>query len=62
MKKEGWGGGGSRVVVFQRGQGDEAQLKPGVDADDVSNGPTTSPNAVPFSWAEQMDSEDLYAQ
>lgn len=29
MKKEGWGGGGSRVVVFQRGQGDLAQLKPG---------------------------------
>ncbi|XP_034386464.1 unconventional myosin-If isoform X1 [Cyclopterus lumpus] len=29
VKKEGWGGGGSRVVVFQRGQGDLAQLKPG---------------------------------
>uniref|UniRef100_A0A673A6K2 Osteoclast-stimulating factor 1 n=1 Tax=Sphaeramia orbicularis TaxID=375764 RepID=A0A673A6K2_9TELE len=29
VKKEGWGGGGSRVVVFQRGQGDQAQLKPG---------------------------------
>lgn len=29
MKKEGWGGGGSRMVVFQRGQGDLAQLKPG---------------------------------
>lgn len=29
MKKEGWGGGGSRVVVFQRGQGDLVQLKPG---------------------------------
>ncbi|XP_056270913.1 unconventional myosin-If isoform X2 [Pseudoliparis swirei] len=29
VKKEGWGGGGCRVVVFQRGQGDLAQLKPG---------------------------------
>uniref|UniRef100_A0A672JMX7 Osteoclast-stimulating factor 1 n=1 Tax=Salarias fasciatus TaxID=181472 RepID=A0A672JMX7_SALFA len=29
VKKEGWGGGGSRVLVFQRGQGDLAQLKPG---------------------------------
>lgn len=29
MKKEGWGGGGTRVVAFQQGQGDLAQLKPG---------------------------------
>ncbi|KAK2835280.1 hypothetical protein Q5P01_015764 [Channa striata] len=29
VKKEGWGGGGSRVVAFQRGQGELAQLKPG---------------------------------
>ncbi|XP_028259817.1 unconventional myosin-If isoform X2 [Parambassis ranga] len=29
VKKEGWGGGGNRVVVFQRGQGDLAELKPG---------------------------------
>ncbi|XP_020512052.1 unconventional myosin-If [Labrus bergylta] len=28
VKKEGWGGGGSRVVVVQRGQGDLPQLKP----------------------------------
>ncbi|XP_074490931.1 unconventional myosin-If [Sebastes fasciatus] len=28
VKKEGWGGGGSRVVAFQRGQGDVSQLKP----------------------------------
>ena len=28
MKKEGWGGGGTRVVMVQRGQGDLAQLKP----------------------------------
>nr|XP_057929823.1 unconventional myosin-If [Doryrhamphus excisus] len=28
VKKEGWGGGGSRVVVFQNGMGDQAQLKP----------------------------------
>ncbi|XP_073674988.1 unconventional myosin-If [Garra rufa] len=29
VKKEGWGGGGTRVVVFQRGQTDEALIKPG---------------------------------
>ncbi|KAJ8374484.1 hypothetical protein SKAU_G00050640 [Synaphobranchus kaupii] len=29
LKKEGWGGGGSRCVVIQRGQGDLTQLKPG---------------------------------
>ncbi|XP_013862815.1 unconventional myosin-If [Austrofundulus limnaeus] len=29
VKKEGWGGGSSRVVVFQRGQGNLAQFKPG---------------------------------
>uniref|UniRef100_A0A3P9KTX2 Osteoclast-stimulating factor 1 n=1 Tax=Oryzias latipes TaxID=8090 RepID=A0A3P9KTX2_ORYLA len=28
VKKEGWGGGGSRVVVFQRGTGNVAQIKP----------------------------------
>uniref|UniRef100_A0A674B7E1 Osteoclast-stimulating factor 1 n=1 Tax=Salmo trutta TaxID=8032 RepID=A0A674B7E1_SALTR len=28
VKKEGWGGGGTRVVVFQRGQGDLAEIKP----------------------------------
>lgn len=29
VKKEGWGGGGMRVVVFQRGQTDLAVIKPG---------------------------------
>ncbi|KAL2090187.1 hypothetical protein ACEWY4_014875 [Coilia grayii] len=29
VKKEGWGGGGTRTLVFQRGQGDLAQVKPG---------------------------------
>ncbi|KAJ0032744.1 hypothetical protein NQD34_002825 [Periophthalmus magnuspinnatus] len=29
LKKEGWGGGGSRVLMFQRGSGDMSQLKPG---------------------------------
>uniref|UniRef100_A0A3P9HJM7 Osteoclast-stimulating factor 1 n=1 Tax=Oryzias latipes TaxID=8090 RepID=A0A3P9HJM7_ORYLA len=28
VKKEGWGGGGSRVMVFQRGTGNVAQIKP----------------------------------
>lgn len=34
----------------------------GEDAYEGPNRPSSSPNAVPFSWAEQMDSEDLYAQ
>ncbi|KAF7202635.1 unconventional myosin-If [Nothobranchius furzeri] len=29
VKKEGWGGGTTRVVAFQRGHGDQAYLKPG---------------------------------
>ncbi|XP_063056781.1 unconventional myosin-If [Engraulis encrasicolus] len=29
VKKEGWGGGGTRALVFQRGQGDLALVKPG---------------------------------
>lgn len=29
VKKEGWGGGGTRTLIFQRGQGDLAQVKPG---------------------------------
>ncbi|XP_071969987.1 unconventional myosin-If-like isoform X1 [Engystomops pustulosus] len=29
VKKEGWGGGGTRTITFLRGQGDIAQLKPG---------------------------------
>ncbi|KAK6309051.1 hypothetical protein J4Q44_G00205140 [Coregonus suidteri] len=28
VKKEGWGGGGTRVVVFQKGQGDLAEIRP----------------------------------
>uniref|UniRef100_A0A4W4GAJ5 Myosin motor domain-containing protein n=1 Tax=Electrophorus electricus TaxID=8005 RepID=A0A4W4GAJ5_ELEEL len=28
LKKEGWGGGGTRTLVFQKGQGNVAQLKP----------------------------------
>lgn len=29
VKKEGWGGGGTRTVTFTRGQGDVAALKAG---------------------------------
>lgn len=28
VKKEGWGGGGNRILVFSRGQGEVPQLKP----------------------------------
>lgn len=39
MKKEGWGGGGSRQVRFVRGQGDIAQLKASGKVLTVSIGP-----------------------
>ncbi|MGH0143983.1 UNVERIFIED_CONTAM: hypothetical protein FKN15_038913 [Acipenser sinensis] len=38
VKKEGWGGGGSRLVLFSRGQGDVAQQKPGGKTLSVSIG------------------------
>ncbi|KAK6468129.1 unconventional myosin-If-like [Huso huso] len=38
VKKEGWGGGGSRLVLFIRGQGDVAQQKPGGKTLSVSIG------------------------
>ncbi|KAL4634760.1 unconventional myosin-If-like [Arapaima gigas] len=38
VKKEGWGGGSSRIVVFQRGQGDLAHIKPGGKTLNVSVG------------------------
>lgn len=39
VKKEGWGGGGSRQVRFVRGSGDIAQLKTSSKVLTVSIGP-----------------------
>lgn len=47
VKKEGWGGGGSRVVAFQRGQGDLAQLKPGGKSLNVTIGDGLPKNSKP---------------
>ncbi|XP_036435421.1 unconventional myosin-If [Colossoma macropomum] len=38
LKKEGWGGGGTRSLVFQRGQGDTAQVKPAGKSLNISVG------------------------
>lgn len=38
VKKEGWGGGGSRFINFSLGQGDVAHLKPSSKALAVSIG------------------------
>ncbi|XP_029466790.1 LOW QUALITY PROTEIN: unconventional myosin-If [Rhinatrema bivittatum] len=38
VKKEGWGGGGTRGVMFTRGQGDVAVLRPGGKALNISIG------------------------
>uniref|UniRef100_A0A673A6E3 Osteoclast-stimulating factor 1 n=1 Tax=Sphaeramia orbicularis TaxID=375764 RepID=A0A673A6E3_9TELE len=50
VKKEGWGGGGSRVVVFQRGQGDQAQLKPGGKTLTITIGDGLPKSSRFFSW------------
>ena len=39
VKKEGWGGGGSRQIVFSRGSGDLPVMKPSGKALNVSIGP-----------------------
>lgn len=38
VKKEGWGGGGSRLIVFSRGATDLPQLKPSGKSLNVSIG------------------------
>lgn len=45
MKKEGWGGGGTRNVTFVRGQGDVAALKTGGKTLTVSIGDGLPRNA-----------------
>uniref|UniRef100_A0A673A8G4 Osteoclast-stimulating factor 1 n=1 Tax=Sphaeramia orbicularis TaxID=375764 RepID=A0A673A8G4_9TELE len=65
VKKEGWGGGGSRVVVFQRGQGDQAQLKPGgktltiTIGDGLPKSSTHQNGAAKFSRAPHNQASDI---
>ncbi|KAG8454739.1 hypothetical protein GDO86_001093 [Hymenochirus boettgeri] len=47
VKKEGWGGGGTRAVQFTRGQGEIAILKPGGKALTVSIGDGLPKNSKP---------------
>ncbi|XP_073455276.1 unconventional myosin-If isoform X1 [Aquarana catesbeiana] len=47
VKKEGWGGGGTRSVSFFRGQGDIAQLKPGGKNLTISIGDGLPKNSKP---------------
>ncbi|XP_059157051.1 unconventional myosin-Ie-like isoform X2 [Physella acuta] len=47
VKKEGWGGGGSRQVKFLRGAGDIAQLKPSSKVLTVTIGPGLPKNSRP---------------
>ncbi|XP_044162105.1 unconventional myosin-If-like isoform X3 [Bufo gargarizans] len=47
VKKEGWGGGGTRTITFLRGQGDIAQLKPGAKTLTISVGDGLPKNSKP---------------
>uniref|UniRef100_A0AAR2J0Y6 Osteoclast-stimulating factor 1 n=1 Tax=Pygocentrus nattereri TaxID=42514 RepID=A0AAR2J0Y6_PYGNA len=67
LKKEGWGGGGTRSLVFQRGQGDTAQVKPAGKNLNISVGdglPKTSSyqnGAAQFSRASTRSQEQMYS-
>ncbi|XP_060788496.1 unconventional myosin-If isoform X2 [Neoarius graeffei] len=47
VKKEGWGGGGNRMLMFARGQGDIAQLKPAGKTLNISIGDGLPKTAKP---------------
>ncbi|KAK2841421.1 hypothetical protein Q7C36_013000 [Tachysurus vachellii] len=47
VKKEGWGGGGNRILVFSRGQGDVPQLKPAGKTLNISIGDGLPKTAKP---------------
>ncbi|XP_040273710.1 unconventional myosin-If isoform X2 [Bufo bufo] len=47
VKKEGWGGGGTRTITFLRGQGDISQLKPGAKTLTISVGDGLPKNSKP---------------
>ncbi|XP_069597746.1 unconventional myosin-If [Ranitomeya imitator] len=47
VKKEGWGGGGSRTITFLRGHGDIAQPKPGGKTLSISVGDGLPKNSKP---------------
>lgn len=51
VKKEGWGGGGTRQLRFMRGQGDQAVLKPSGKTLSVSIGPGLPKDSSKFSLA-----------
>lgn len=63
--------GGDAGDLLSQGLGLDFELSPGLlllssplgeNAYEGPNRPSTSPNTMPFSWADQMDSEDLYSQ
>uniref|UniRef100_A0A672LWR4 Osteoclast-stimulating factor 1 n=1 Tax=Sinocyclocheilus grahami TaxID=75366 RepID=A0A672LWR4_SINGR len=51
VKKEGWGGGGTRMVVFQRGQTDAAVIKPGGKTLTISIGDGLPKTSTQFARA-----------
>uniref|UniRef100_A0A8B9K3R2 Osteoclast-stimulating factor 1 n=1 Tax=Astyanax mexicanus TaxID=7994 RepID=A0A8B9K3R2_ASTMX len=69
LKKEGWGGGGTRTLMFQRGQGDTVQVKPGGKTLTISIGdgmPKTSSGcyqngAAQFSRGPSQPQEQMYS-
>ncbi|XP_019328095.1 PREDICTED: unconventional myosin-If [Aptenodytes forsteri] len=61
VKKEGWGGGGTRNVIFVRGQGDVATLKAGGKTLTVSIGDGLPRNATPqFPRSDGQAQQDAY--
>lgn len=57
VKKEGWGGGGTRSVTFSRGSGDVAVLKASGKALTVSVG-----DGLPKSSSESAQNQEIGAQ
>ena len=52
VKKEGWGGGGTRVVKFQHGQSDQMVIKPGGKGATVTIGPGLSKDSRELQISE----------
>ncbi|TSY41753.1 Unconventional myosin-If [Bagarius yarrelli] len=68
VKKEGWGGGGSRMLVFSQGHGDMAQIKPAGKTLNISIGeglPKTASyqnGAAQFSQGNSRPHEQTYSK